>query len=175
MQQLIVNPTNTFVAIITFLSTLLITYLAHLFSRSRKVDELLFSARRDAYTEFIKAFGAGFGPEELNLREHDSAKIVEMSYQRRQKINAIFAQARLVAGTLLEDKLRHLYELVMHDIENELPKKKEGKRERDYIGYEVEALMRYDLKAIGMTETSFWRILSIVRRRQIKKRAKKSE
>lgn len=168
MQEITLNPINIIVAIITFFGTLFITYLTHLFSRSRKVDELLFTARKEAYTEFMKNFGRAFGPEKLNLQELNPIGIVEIEHERRQKISSIFAQCRLVASPLLEDKLRHLYDLVIKDLENKNPEEKTSKRERDYIGYEVEALMRHDLSAIGTSELAMWRILSIWRRFRLK-------
>ena len=174
MQGITLDPTNVIVAVISFFTALFCVYLTHIFSRSRKVDELLFTARKEAYTEFMKNFGRAFGPEKLNLQEFNSISAVETDYERKQVVSSIFAQCRLVASTTLEDKLRHLYDLIMEDFDHKNPNEK-GKRERDYIGYEVEALMRYDLSTIGVSEVAMWRLLSIWKRYKLKSKRVQSK
>lgn len=138
--------------------------LTHYFSQKRKVDELLFNARKKTYGEFMKNFGMDFAPEQVS--SFSDANMENFIYERKQKINKIFAECRLLANPLLEEKLRHLYELM---IDEQNIKLKKEKRERDYIGYEVEALMRHDLKVITKFEVFFWSVLSTIRRFQLKK------
>lgn len=163
------NATNIIVASIGGLVGIVIT---HYFTKKRKVDELLFTARKEIYVEFMRSFGMAFGPEKINLEEVTN-KTIETEYERTQRINRVFAQCRLVASPLLESKLRHLHGLVESDTKHKNLQEK-GKRERDYIGYEIEAIMRYDLHVIGSSELFFWRILSFVKRRWLKKNLVKS-
>lgn len=105
-----------------------------------------------------------FGPETMSFENFNQFKIIETEYERSQKISRIFSQCRLVANTTLEKKLRHLYDLVIKDTEV----KNSDKTERDYIGYEIEALMRYDLKTIGYIELCMWRVYSYIYRKSKK-------
>jgi hypothetical protein len=157
------------VGVLTVATGLVGIVLTHYFTKKRKIDELLFNARKEAYTEFIRNFGMAFGTETLDA-DIDEKKAIWTNYERMQRVSRIFAQCRLVANPLLEDKLRHLYDLVTEDFETKDGSREEGKRERDYIGYEVEALMRRDLKVIDGAEVMFWRLFSIIKRRNLRKK-----
>jgi hypothetical protein len=157
-------------SIIVALIGLLGIIITHHFTKKRKIDELLFVARKEAYTEFMRNFGMAFGPEKIDLKEFDKIRAIETDYERNQRIGRIFAQCRLLANPILEYKLRHLYDLVMVDLKNQKSEEKIGKSEKDYIGYEIEALMRHDLHAIGNFETLLWQSFSTWKRFKINKK-----
>ena len=158
---------NILLLIVGGIGTLLGIIVSHFLAKSRSINELLFAARRETYSEFMKEFGMAFGPEKITFADFDELKVVETNYERMQKISRIFAQCRLVANPLLELKLRWLYDLVIADLENN--KITDKKRERDYIGNEIEVLMRRDLNVIGTTEVLVWRLFSFWKRYKLRK------
>jgi hypothetical protein len=87
-----------------------------------------------------------------------------------QRVARIFAQCRLLANPFLEDRLRYLYDLIIEGFEKSAKKDKNGKSERDYVGYEVEALMRRDMHVVGDLEVFMWRIFSAWKRFKLKKK-----
>jgi hypothetical protein len=149
---------------------LLSALLTYHFTKKRKIDELLFSARKEAYTEFMKNFGMAFGPETFSLEGFNEIKALETNYERDQRVARIFAQCRLLANPFLEDRLRYLYDLIIEGFEKSAKKDKNGKSERDYVGYEVEALMRRDMHVVGDLEVFMWRIFSAWKRFKLKKK-----
>lgn len=162
---------NLLLIIIGGTGTLIGIIVSHFLARNRSINELLFTARKEAYSEFMREFGMAFGPEKISFKDYDAIKAVETEYERRQKINRIFAQCRLVSNPLLEVKLRDLYDLVIDDLEDKkLSEKKPERSERDYIGLEIEALMRHDLNVIGIIETTLWRLFSFLKRWKLKRK-----
>jgi hypothetical protein len=138
---------------------LLLAIIAYWFAHKLKNDELLFSSRKEAYSDFMKEYGKYFHPMELEMDAlTDEVKTLGLKYTRTQKMGHVFSSCRLLAGYYLEKRLRDLYDLIeeSEDTKNfNSDQLKLKQKERVYVGVEVETLMRRDLRAIGIIITCF--------------------
>lgn len=148
-----------------------LVFVTHWFARKRKIDELLFNSRKKIYATFISEYSSGFsyiGPKletlisTLNhLETKSETKIISAIFEARNlkakhdhkvKVSEVFSSCRLVAGSNLERKLRCFYEFIYAVSENNHQETKINNILRGLVGYEIEALMRYDLKVISFFE-----------------------
>lgn len=156
------------------IAPVVILFATHWFAWKRKSDELLFQARVSEYNDFITEYGGYFASvlhEEAEWLHEYTDKLLDKvqkqdngidTYENekklatsraRTKITGLFARCRLVAGPRLEAKLRHFFELVMEDIEDGY---KGNNPDRLFVGWKIEALMRYDLRVISVLELYVW-------------------
>ncbi len=181
MQDLIIKllTSKSAISLISFIIGVVVT---HYFTHKRKISELLFNSRKEAYTEFIEEYGGNFEPKELRTEEGLSELTkIQSNWSKSQKRNHLFSKCRLVAGSALESRLRDLYELIL-EIEDHANNPKEEKEnsiyklkthERANVGYQVEACMRKDLKVIGYFEFLKWIIISNIEIQKVHKRLAK--
>lgn len=161
------NPELLIVPVVVLLIT-------HWFAWKRKSDELLFQARLSAYNDFITEYGGYFASvlhEEAEWLHAYTENLVKNNEKQdnsfdtygnesklaiskaRTKLSGLFSRCRLVAGSRLETKLRHFFELVIEDIKDGYSGENP---DRFFVGWEIEALMRYDLKVINIFELYLW-------------------
>lgn len=168
---------------LTLVTSVTVVFITHRLTKKRKIDELLLSNRLEVYKKFILEHGGVFSAKTFAEADlfYDSAEKLHLADQDglewrvfRSKFNTqgvrfdievakVFAECRLVAGRLLEEKLREYYSYI-----SESDISQNSKTIKYLLGLEIEILMRYDIGVISYYEVLVWRLFLFRKRYYLK-------